>query len=104
MFENKVLKRIFGGNKEEAIGRCKKLHNEELHNFCSSSPQEEKPVGRQRARWKDSIKADFRQVRCERYGLVQLMYCYKIVSLDIKGIYQSKLLHMSVFRPNIYLN
>jgi hypothetical protein len=32
MPENRVLRRIFGPNREEVIGDWRKLHNEELHN------------------------------------------------------------------------
>jgi hypothetical protein len=33
-----VLRRIFGPRKDEVIGGCRKLHNEELHNlYCSPS-------------------------------------------------------------------
>jgi hypothetical protein len=35
--ENRVLRRIFGPNKDEIIGGYKKLRNEDLHNLCSSS-------------------------------------------------------------------
>jgi hypothetical protein len=37
MFENRVLRRIFGLKKDETIGGRRKLHNEELHNLYSSS-------------------------------------------------------------------
>jgi hypothetical protein len=38
MFENRVLRRIFGPKRDEVIGGWKKLHNEELHNlYCSPS-------------------------------------------------------------------
>jgi hypothetical protein len=37
VFENRVLRRIFGLKKDEGIGGRKKLHNEELHNLHSSS-------------------------------------------------------------------
>jgi hypothetical protein len=36
VFENKVLRRIFGPETDEMTGVCRKLHNEELHNFYSS--------------------------------------------------------------------
>jgi hypothetical protein len=35
--ENRVLRRIFGPKTDEVIGSWRKLHNEELHNFYSSS-------------------------------------------------------------------
>jgi hypothetical protein len=33
VFENRVLRRIFGTNRDEVTGDCRKLHNEELHNL-----------------------------------------------------------------------
>ena len=36
MFENMVLRRIFGPRKGEVTGEWKRLHNEELNNFYSS--------------------------------------------------------------------
>jgi hypothetical protein len=32
VFENRVLKRIFGPKRDEMTGEWRKLHNEELHN------------------------------------------------------------------------
>jgi hypothetical protein len=32
VFENRVLKRIFGPRRDEVAGDWRKLHNEELHN------------------------------------------------------------------------
>jgi hypothetical protein len=38
VFENRVLRRIFGLKRDEVTGGRRKLHNEELHNlYCSSS-------------------------------------------------------------------
>jgi hypothetical protein len=31
VFENRVLRRIFGPNRDKIIGGWRKLHNEELH-------------------------------------------------------------------------
>jgi hypothetical protein len=36
VFENRVLRRIFGPKKDEVIGDWRKFHNEELHNLYSS--------------------------------------------------------------------
>jgi hypothetical protein len=35
MFENRMLRRIFGPKRDEVIGGSRKLHNEELHNLYS---------------------------------------------------------------------
>jgi hypothetical protein len=37
MFENRVLRRIFGPKRDEVTGVWRKLHNEELHNLYSSA-------------------------------------------------------------------
>jgi hypothetical protein len=36
VFENRVLRRIFGPKREEVAGGWRRLHNEELHNFYAS--------------------------------------------------------------------
>jgi hypothetical protein len=37
VFENRVLRRIFGPKRDEVMGDWRKLHNEELHIMYSSS-------------------------------------------------------------------
>jgi hypothetical protein len=36
VFENRVLRRIFGMKRDEVTGEWRKLHNEELHDLYSS--------------------------------------------------------------------
>jgi hypothetical protein len=36
VFENRVLRRIFGPKSDDVLGDRKKQHNEELHNVYSS--------------------------------------------------------------------
>jgi hypothetical protein len=36
VFENRVLRRMFGPERHEVIGGWRKLHNKELHNLYSS--------------------------------------------------------------------
>jgi hypothetical protein len=36
VFENRILRRIFGPKRNEVTGEWRKLHNEELHNLYSS--------------------------------------------------------------------
>jgi hypothetical protein len=36
VFENRVLRRIFGPKRDEVTGEWRKLHNKELHNLYSS--------------------------------------------------------------------
>jgi hypothetical protein len=36
VFENRVLRRVFGAKRDEVTGECRKLHNEELNIlYCS---------------------------------------------------------------------
>jgi hypothetical protein len=38
VFENRVLRKIFGPKRDEVIGGWRKLYNDELHNlYCSPS-------------------------------------------------------------------
>jgi hypothetical protein len=37
VFENRVLRRVFGSKRDEVTGDWRKMHNEELHNLYSSS-------------------------------------------------------------------
>jgi hypothetical protein len=37
VFENRVLRGIFGPKRNEVVGGWRNLNNEELHNFCGSS-------------------------------------------------------------------
>jgi hypothetical protein len=50
VFDNRVLKRIFGPKRDGATGGWRKLHNEELHNLYSS-PSIIKIIKSRRMRW-----------------------------------------------------
>jgi hypothetical protein len=50
VFENSVLRRIFGPKRDEVTGDWRKLHNEELHNLYSS-PDIIRQVKSRRLRW-----------------------------------------------------
>jgi hypothetical protein len=50
VFENRVLRRIFGPKRDEMTGEWRKLHNEELHNLYSS-PDITRQVKSRRMRW-----------------------------------------------------
>ena len=50
MFENWVLRRIFGPRRDEVTGECGKLHNEELNDlYCS--PNIVRMIKSRRVRW-----------------------------------------------------
>jgi PAS domain-containing protein len=89
VFENRVLRRIFGPKRDEVTGGWRKLHNEELHGLYSSPsivrvikarrmrwaeggvegciqnlvlrPEGRRPLGRPRRRWENNIKMDLRE-------------------------------------------
>jgi hypothetical protein len=50
MFENRVLRRIFGPERDEVTGGWRKLHNEELHNLYTS-PSIIRMIKSRRMKW-----------------------------------------------------
>jgi len=92
VFENRVLKRIFGPKRDEVTGESRKLHNEELNDlYCSPNiirviksrwvwhvartgerrgvyrilvgrPEGNSALGRPRRTWKDNIKMHLQEV------------------------------------------
>jgi hypothetical protein len=92
VFENRVLRRIFGPKRDEVTVEWRKLHNEEFHNLYSSpniiksrrrkwaghvermgeerkvyrvlvgKPEGKRPLGRLRHRWEDGVRMDLRVI------------------------------------------
>jgi hypothetical protein len=54
VFENTVLRRIFGPKTDEVTGGWRKLHNEELHNLYSS-PSVIRVIKSRRMRWEGHV-------------------------------------------------
>jgi hypothetical protein len=50
MFENRVLRKIFGPKRDEVTGECRKLHNEDLPDL-HSSPSIIRMMDLRRMRW-----------------------------------------------------
>jgi hypothetical protein len=50
VFENRVLRRIFGPKRDEMTDEWRKLHNEEVHDFYSS-PNIIRIIKSRRMRW-----------------------------------------------------
>jgi hypothetical protein len=50
VFENRVLRRIFGPKRDEVTGGWRKLHSEELHNLYRS-PDTTRVIKSRRMRW-----------------------------------------------------
>jgi hypothetical protein len=54
LFENRVLRRIFGSKRDEVTGGWRKLHNEELHNLYMS-PSIIRMIKSRRMRWTGNV-------------------------------------------------
>jgi hypothetical protein len=54
VFENWVLRRIFGPRRDEVTGEWRNMHNEELHNLYSS-PDIIRQVKSRRMRWAGNV-------------------------------------------------
>jgi hypothetical protein len=51
VFENRLLRRIFGPKRDEVTGEWRKLHNEELRDLYYSSPSIIRIIKSRRIRW-----------------------------------------------------
>jgi hypothetical protein len=54
VFENRVLRRIFGPKRDEVAGEWRKLHSGELHNLYSS-PDIIRQIKSRRMRWAEHV-------------------------------------------------
>jgi hypothetical protein len=54
VFENRVLRRIFGPKRDEVMGEWRKLHSGELHNLYSS-PDIIRQIKSRRMRWVEHV-------------------------------------------------
>jgi hypothetical protein len=54
VFENRVLRTIFGSRRDDVTGDWRKLHNEELHNL-HSSPNLIRMIKSKRMRWAEHV-------------------------------------------------
>jgi hypothetical protein len=64
VFEDRMLRRIFGLKRDKIIGGWKKLHNEELHNL-HSSPYKIRVIKSRRVSWAKHVA---RMGRCMYIG------------------------------------
>jgi hypothetical protein len=74
MFENRVMRRIFGLKRDEATGEWRKLHSGDLHNFYSS-PDIIRQIKSRRMRWAGHVA---------RMGVGRNMYRILVGKPEIK--------------------
>jgi hypothetical protein len=60
VFENSVLRRIFGPKRDEVTGDWRKQHNEELHNLYSS-PNIIRIIKSRRMTWAENVARMWRR-------------------------------------------
>jgi hypothetical protein len=66
MFEDRVLRRIFGRKRDGVTGGWRKLHNEELHNLYSS-PSIIRIIKSRKMRWAGHVARMGRRRTCAGY-------------------------------------
>jgi hypothetical protein len=54
VFENRMLRKIFGPKRDDVMGDWRKLHNDELHNLYSS-PNIIRMIKSRRMRWSGHV-------------------------------------------------
>ena len=67
VFDNRVLRRIFGRKRDEVTEEWRKLHNEELNDLCSS-PNIVRVIISRRMRWAVRVAR-----MCERRGVYRVL-------------------------------
>jgi hypothetical protein len=63
VYENRVLRRIFGLKRDEVTGVWRKLHNEELHNLYPSPSKIIRMIKSRRRRWAGHVARMGRRMR-----------------------------------------
>ncbi|KAJ4443780.1 hypothetical protein ANN_05558 [Periplaneta americana] len=119
VFENKVLRKIFGAKRDEVTGEWRKFHNAELHALYSSPdiirniksrclrwaghvwanpemhivlvgrPEGKRPLGRPRRRWEDNIKMDLRELTVGVIGHQETVFDKPMTPAEIQSVMYS---------------
>jgi hypothetical protein len=66
VFENRVLRRIFGPKRDEVTGKRRKLYSGELHNFYSS-PDIIMQIKSRRTRWAGHVTCTAEGETCTKF-------------------------------------
>jgi hypothetical protein len=66
MFENRVLRRIFGPERDEVRGEWRKFHSEELHNLFSF-PNIISQIKSKRMRWAGHVTRMGEEGKCTEF-------------------------------------
>jgi hypothetical protein len=103
VFENRVLRRIFGPKWDGVTGGWRKLHNKELHDLCSSPSiirniksrrmwwegHEARMGEKRRRRWMDNIKMDLLEIGLnvvDWIGLAQDRYRWRALVNSVMNL------------------
>jgi hypothetical protein len=82
VFENRVLRRIFGPKRDDVTGDWRKLHNEELHNLYPS-PNIIRMIKSRRMRWAGHVarmgKMRNKGKKKVKVSLLQAMEAHRVV-------------------------
>jgi hypothetical protein len=82
VFENRGLSRILGPKRDEVTGGWRKLHNQELHNFCPP-PSTIRMIESWRMRWAGNVG------RMGRRG-IHIGYCLEGQKRDLTPPHETK--------------
>ncbi|KAJ4446839.1 hypothetical protein ANN_13537 [Periplaneta americana] len=83
VFENKVLRKIFGAKRDEVTGEWRKLHNTELHALYSS-PDIIRNLKSRRLRWAGLLHADNPHVAATRNLPNEIEHCIKQLPITLE--------------------